>query len=109
MDVSMSAFAGGVADVLSGNISFLTTAEFPNAWHSSNFTVDTSFLLMADENVKEGEVGETSVSTILMNFANEFDPYDASSAPLYQTATFKQVPLTAIWCLDKNLVNLEEK
>lgn len=30
MDVSMLAFAG-VADVLSGNISFLTTAEFPNA------------------------------------------------------------------------------
>ncbi|CAA3033192.1 cystathionine beta-lyase, chloroplastic, partial [Olea europaea subsp. europaea] len=34
--------------------------------------------------------GEPSVSTMLMNFGNEFDPYDALSTPLYQTATFKQ-------------------
>ncbi|CAA3007684.1 cystathionine beta-lyase, chloroplastic [Olea europaea subsp. europaea] len=34
--------------------------------------------------------GEPSVSTMLMNFSNEFDPYDALSTPLYQTATFKQ-------------------
>ncbi|KAI3878947.1 hypothetical protein MKX03_037344 [Papaver bracteatum] len=33
---------------------------------------------------------EPSVSTILMNFENPFDPYGASSTPLYQTATFKQ-------------------
>lgn len=37
------------------------------------------------------EEGEASVSTILMNFSNEFDPYEALSTPLYQTATFKQV------------------
>ncbi|CAI9779532.1 unnamed protein product [Fraxinus pennsylvanica] len=34
--------------------------------------------------------GEPSVSTMLMNFSNEFDPYGALSTPLYQTATFKQ-------------------
>ncbi|KAL4183303.1 hypothetical protein AMTRI_Chr11g97510 [Amborella trichopoda] len=31
-----------------------------------------------------------SVSTILTNFGNSFDPYDALSTPLYQTATFNQ-------------------
>lgn len=37
------------------------------------------------------EIDEPSVSTILMNFENKFDPYGAVSTPLYQTATFKQV------------------
>ncbi|XP_051140918.1 cystathionine beta-lyase, chloroplastic [Andrographis paniculata] len=37
---------------------------------------------------------EPSVSTILMNFSNEFDPYAALSTPLYQTATFKQPSAT---------------
>ncbi|CAN6476203.1 unnamed protein product [Victoria cruziana] len=36
------------------------------------------------------EEKEPSVSTILTNFACSFDPYDALSTPLYQTATFKQ-------------------
>ncbi|KZV27345.1 cystathionine beta-lyase [Dorcoceras hygrometricum] len=36
------------------------------------------------------EQSELSVSTLLMHFANEFDPYGALSTPLYQTATFKQ-------------------
>ncbi|KAF5747950.1 putative cystathionine beta-lyase [Tripterygium wilfordii] len=40
------------------------------------------------------EVKEPSVSTILMNFENKFDPYDAMSVPLYQTATFKQPSAT---------------
>ena len=35
------------------------------------------------------DIKEPSVSTILMNFGNKFDPYDAMSTPLYQTATFK--------------------
>ena len=39
------------------------------------------------------ELKEPSVSTILMNFENKFDPYQAVSTPLYQTATFKQVIL----------------
>lgn len=38
--------------------------------------------------VKEEEL---SLTTMLMNFSNEFDPYHATSTPLYQTATFKQV------------------
>lgn len=28
---------------------------------------------------------------MVMNFDNEFDPYEAISTPVYQTATFKQV------------------
>ncbi|KAK6121507.1 hypothetical protein DH2020_044752 [Rehmannia glutinosa] len=42
------------------------------------------------ESVQSSDQGEPSVSTMLMNFSNEFDPYDALSTPLYQTATFKQ-------------------
>lgn len=34
---------------------------------------------------------EPNVSTMLLNFANEFDTFEALSTPLYQTATFKQV------------------
>eukprot|EP01018_Ginkgo_biloba_P018770 Gb_38200 [translate_table: standard] len=37
---------------------------------------------------------ELSVSTILVNFGNSFDPYSALSTPLYQTATFKQPSAT---------------
>ncbi|KAJ0791883.1 putative cystathionine beta-lyase [Helianthus annuus] len=37
---------------------------------------------------------DPNVSTILMNFGNEFDPYGAMSTPLYQTATFKQPSAT---------------
>ncbi|EPS57982.1 hypothetical protein M569_16835, partial [Genlisea aurea] len=37
---------------------------------------------------------EPSVSTLLMNFSSEFDPYGAMSTPLYQTATFKQPSAT---------------
>jgi len=38
-------------------------------------------------------VKEPSISTMLLNFENKFDPYEAMSTPLYQTATFKQVIL----------------
>ena len=31
------------------------------------------------------------VSTTILNYSNTFDPYNALSTPLYQTATFKQV------------------
>jgi hypothetical protein len=41
----------------------------------------------------ELEVKEPSISTMLLNFENKFDPYEAMSTPLYQTATFKQVIL----------------
>ncbi|XP_073052243.1 cystathionine beta-lyase, chloroplastic-like isoform X2 [Primulina eburnea] len=40
------------------------------------------------------EQSELSISTLLMHFANEFDPYGALSTPLYQTATFKQPSAT---------------
>lgn len=47
------------------------------------------------ENVKTGvQEKELSVSTILVNFSNSFDPYGALSTPLYQTATFKQPSAT---------------
>ncbi|XP_077241428.1 cystathionine beta-lyase isoform X4 [Tasmannia lanceolata] len=39
-------------------------------------------------------VKEPSVATILTNFGNSFDPYEALSTPLYQTATFKQPSAT---------------
>lgn len=47
-----------------------------------------------DEIVQTIDQGEPSVSTMLMNFSNEFDPYEALSTPLYQTATFKQPSAT---------------
>ncbi|KAE9465890.1 hypothetical protein C3L33_02198, partial [Rhododendron williamsianum] len=37
---------------------------------------------------------EPSVSTMLLNFENKFDPFHALSTPLYQTATFKQPSAT---------------
>uniref|UniRef100_A0A1D1XVW2 Cystathionine beta-lyase, chloroplastic n=1 Tax=Anthurium amnicola TaxID=1678845 RepID=A0A1D1XVW2_9ARAE len=44
------------------------------------------------EFVVEGK--EPSISTVIANFGNSFDPYDALSTPLYQTATFKQPSAT---------------
>ncbi|KAL6987264.1 hypothetical protein U1Q18_013014 [Sarracenia purpurea var. burkii] len=41
--------------------------------------------------VKDKEPG---ISTMVLNFENKFDPYDALSTPLYQTATFKQPSAT---------------
>lgn len=41
------------------------------------------------------EIREPSMSTMLMNFENKFDPYSAMNTPLYQTATFKQVLFVA--------------
>lgn len=40
---------------------------------------------------------EASVSTLLVNLDNKFDPFDAMSTPLYQTATFKQVVSERGW------------
>lgn len=47
--------------------------------------------------VEAREAKEPSVSTMLMNFSNEFDPFGALSTPLYQTSTFKQVSLKIPW------------
>ncbi|PNX71952.1 cystathionine beta-lyase chloroplastic-like, partial [Trifolium pratense] len=54
--------------------------------------VRTSALVDDDfaECLSEVELREPSISTMVMNFENKFDPYGAVSAPLYQTATFKQ-------------------
>ena len=41
--------------------------------------------------VAEMEVKDPSISTMVVHFENKFDPYNATSTPLYQTATFKQV------------------
>ncbi|XP_057780733.1 cystathionine beta-lyase, chloroplastic-like isoform X2 [Salvia miltiorrhiza] len=43
-----------------------------------------------EEIIQTSRQVEPSVSTVLMNFSNDFDPYEALSTPLYQTATFKQ-------------------
>ncbi|GKV40782.1 hypothetical protein SLEP1_g48385 [Rubroshorea leprosula] len=59
--------------------------------------MDVSTSALADgmvERLRELDVKEPSMSTLLMNFQNEFDPYDAMSTPLYQTATFKQPSAT---------------
>ncbi|KAM1306762.1 hypothetical protein ACFX2H_009106 [Malus domestica] len=44
--------------------------------------------------VNEVGLKEPSISTMLMNFENKFDPFDAMNTPLYQTATFKQPSAT---------------
>ncbi|KAK1266453.1 hypothetical protein QJS04_geneDACA009169 [Acorus gramineus] len=49
---------------------------------------------------KEDKMKEPSVSTLLMNFENSFDPFDAMSTPLYQTATFKQPSATQMGLYD---------
>ncbi|KAL4607552.1 hypothetical protein ACB092_09G183300 [Castanea dentata] len=46
------------------------------------------------ECLNEMEVKEPSISTMVLNFENKFDPYEAMSTPLYQTATFKQPSAT---------------
>ncbi|PWA38497.1 cystathionine beta-lyase [Artemisia annua] len=63
---------------------------------ASTVTADKTTELV-DDTCSIEEVGhkEPSVSTILMNFADKFDPYDATSTPLYQTATYKQPSATA--------------
>ncbi|XP_035544238.1 cystathionine beta-lyase, chloroplastic-like [Juglans regia] len=37
---------------------------------------------------------EPRISTMVLNFENKFDPYEAISTPPYQTATFKQLSAT---------------
>ncbi|GMP97700.1 hypothetical protein CsSME_00045856 [Camellia sinensis var. sinensis] len=54
---------------------------------SASALVDVVAECFDEMEVKEKE---PSISTILLNHENKFDPYDALSTPLYQTATFKQ-------------------
>ncbi|KAK4265204.1 hypothetical protein QN277_026287 [Acacia crassicarpa] len=57
--------------------------------------VSTSALVdsIAECSIDE-QICEPGLSTVLMNFDNEFDPYEAVSTPIYQTATFKQPSAT---------------
>ncbi|KMT15149.1 hypothetical protein BVRB_3g062630 [Beta vulgaris subsp. vulgaris] len=48
----------------------------------------------------EMEVKEPNVSTLLMNFDSNIDPYGSMSTPLYQTATFKQPSATEMGLYD---------
>ncbi|KAL2320683.1 hypothetical protein Fmac_029652 [Flemingia macrophylla] len=55
--------------------------------------VESSSSSLANDAVgclSEEDLEEPSISTIVMNFENKFDPFGAISSPLYQTATFKQ-------------------
>ncbi|KAJ8534209.1 hypothetical protein K7X08_007533 [Anisodus acutangulus] len=56
--------------------------------------VDEMATLELPPKVEAREAKEPSVSTMVMNFGNEFDPYGALSTPLYQTSTFKQPSAT---------------
>ncbi|XP_054805906.1 cystathionine beta-lyase, chloroplastic-like isoform X2 [Prosopis cineraria] len=56
--------------------------------------VSTSALVDSIPECSKEKTIEPSLSTVLMNFDNEFDPYEAISTPIYQTATFKQPSAT---------------
>lgn len=56
--------------------------------------LDVGATVLVDGVVEHLNELEPSVSTLLMNFENTFDPYGAISTPLYQTATFKQPSAT---------------
>lgn len=63
----------------------------------------SSYLWLICFVVAEMEVKEPSISTMVLNFENKFDPYEAMSTPLYQTATFKQVILEKFLLIFVNL------
>jgi cystathionine beta-lyase len=93
MDVRTSALVGGVAECLNGMRGVVLMLQnmlffwcYPNIWFSS-------YLRLFGFVGAELEVKEPSISTMLLNFENKSDPYEAMSTPLYQTATFKQVIL----------------
>lgn len=101
MDVSTSAVVDGIADRLTGLCSY----GIQNLCSSFFF-----FLTLAvPQLTAEMEVKEPSISTMLINYENKSDPFDAVSPPLYQTATFKQVRLDnhtyAFFCLIFSLGN----
>ncbi|KAG6743712.1 hypothetical protein POTOM_052413 [Populus tomentosa] len=77
-----------------GNLIIVKKFEV-NCLKDKDMDVRTSALVDGvGECLNEIEIKEPSVSTILMNFENKFDPYGAMSTPLYQTATFKQSSAT---------------
>lgn len=66
-----------------------------NCFQEKEMDVSTSAVVdgIADP-LTEMEVKEPSISTMLINYENKSDPFDAVSPPLYQTATFKQPSAT---------------
>lgn len=66
-----------------------------NCFQEKEMDVSTSAVVdgIADR-LTEMEVKEPSISTMLINYENKSDPFDAVSPPLYQTATFKQPSAT---------------
>ncbi|KAK2652158.1 hypothetical protein Ddye_012014 [Dipteronia dyeriana] len=73
---------------------FLFLKKFKLNCSLDNREMDVTTSALVDDHVaelsNEIDVKEPSVSTLLMNFDNKFDPYHAMNTPLYQTATFKQ-------------------
>ncbi|KAI9161463.1 hypothetical protein LWI28_017699 [Acer negundo] len=73
---------------------FLFVKKFNLNCSLDNREMDVTTSALVDDHVaelsNEVDVKEPSVSTLLMNLDNKFDPYHAMNTPLYQTATFKQ-------------------
>ncbi|XP_034695099.1 cystathionine beta-lyase, chloroplastic isoform X1 [Vitis riparia] len=66
-----------------------------NCFQEKEMDVSTSAVVDGiAERLTEMEVKEPSISTMLINYENKSDPFDAVSPPLYQTATFKQPSAT---------------
>ncbi|KAJ8770431.1 hypothetical protein K2173_015045 [Erythroxylum novogranatense] len=66
-----------------------------NCLKDKDMDVSTSaFVESVADCVNDVDIQEPSISTMLMNFENEFDPYKAVSTPLYQTSVFKQPSAT---------------
>ncbi|XP_059668328.1 cystathionine beta-lyase, chloroplastic isoform X1 [Cornus florida] len=81
--------------ITKGSLSLFAKNFELNCSRDKEMDVTTSALVdSVVECVDEMELKEPSVSTMVMNFENKFDPYDAVSVPLYQTATFKQPSAT---------------
>ncbi|KAA8517236.1 hypothetical protein F0562_017510 [Nyssa sinensis] len=81
--------------IAKGSPSFLAKKFELNCSRDKEMDLSMSDLVESvAECLDEMEVKEPSISTMLMNFENKFDPYDALSTPLYQTATFKQPSAT---------------
>ena len=95
MDVSTSVLVDGVAECLNGmcgcHIQVVKMYSFVNSVQIYGFSSYLWWLIVLL--VAELEVKEPSISTMVLNFENKFDPYEAVSTPIYQTATFKQVIL----------------
>ncbi|XP_068634365.1 cystathionine beta-lyase, chloroplastic-like [Aristolochia californica] len=57
---------------------------------SASFVDDITEGLIDFSPAADFKAEDPGIATILTCFGNDFDPYDALSTPLYQTATFKQ-------------------